>query len=316
MTVAQGSCIGARFSGSRSGNGAEANNIKLTDMNVPQLTLDGNLNGFIMEGGEVGNYNANDCDPQIGQHSSAANYFSPKNMVIDGVWFHDVLTASSNSHTECLQVFGYDGLIIRNSKFGPNCGQWTGGGSTTVVTGLRFAGAAQPDEVRRNVLVENNFFGAVPRSGYTAQFSGNGTVTNFVVRNNTFAEDVFFDLSPANQFFVQNNILHAATTVQGASQCGLHGTFSHNHFFIPNAACGDSNATTGAISYVGFNNVDLRLSNGGNAVDTGNNATCAATDIDGHARPVNGVCDRGAFEHTGEITETLPAPPGNLRRVN
>jgi len=51
---------------------------------------------------------------------------------------------------------------------------------------------------------------------------------------------------------------------------------------------------------------DLRLQSGSPAIDSGTNSTlwtdCPATDLDGNSRPVNGVCDMGAYEYDPSTT--------------
>jgi hypothetical protein len=77
----------------------------------------------------------------------------PRDILIDGVYFHDAtLTPGSDAHVECLQVGEVNGLTIRNSRFN-NC-------ETHYTFISPFWGGAEND-----VVLENNMGGTV-RSGF------------------------------------------------------------------------------------------------------------------------------------------------------
>ena len=127
-------------------------------------------------GGDVGP--AVDTWSTIGSNGLNATS-GPKNVLIDGVRFHDyTVSAGSGSHTECLQVWGADGLTIRNSRF-TNCYYFDilfnhiQGGNTPTPT---------------NILVENNFFeccGAPNQYSVRLSDSWGGVWNNVTIRNNS-----------------------------------------------------------------------------------------------------------------------------------
>ena len=41
----------------------------------------------------------------------------PTNILIDGVYFHDIVRTNPAAHTECLQIMAGNGIVIRNSRF-------------------------------------------------------------------------------------------------------------------------------------------------------------------------------------------------------
>lgn len=295
--------------GSRRTKVFNTDRITFTDMHIRRLQIDGNSSNITIQGtvaagaaggAVIGDYDANDSDPQIGQMTSAAGVTSPSTILIDKVWFHDVNVTNGSAHTECLQAYGYNGLTIRNSIFGPNCGG--GAGPSTVTTGLRFTGGAQADEVHDNVLIENNFFGPNPRNDYSADFTttagGVGDApTNWIIRNNSFSERVYFNtqVSAQAEVLVQNDIFFNVSTIIGGTTACDHATFTYNRF-ESGSTCG-TNTSTGAVTYVGeaSSPTDMHVTSG-STLDVGNNATCSTTDIDGHSRPVNVTCDLGADE--------------------
>jgi hypothetical protein len=94
-------------------------------------------------GGSVGGIQ--DYKPQIGSWPPGTEN---RNIVIDGVRFHDITRTNSSVHIECLLVGGVDGLVIRNSRF-ENCDVFD--------VSIAELNGSPPVQ---NVLIENNFFDA------------------------------------------------------------------------------------------------------------------------------------------------------------
>jgi len=100
----------------------------------------------------------------------------PRNIVIDGVTFHDYRKAPGTAnHVDCLHIMSGDGITIRNSNF-YNCEAFN-------VLFTVYGSAGSP----KNVLVDNNSFQCCYSGYYTLMLGGgHGEVfTNFVIRNNT-----------------------------------------------------------------------------------------------------------------------------------
>ncbi|HWM16746.1 MAG TPA: hypothetical protein VNP97_09175, partial [Microbacterium sp.] len=84
----------------------------------------------------------------------APDYPPPRNILFDGVYFHDWHAAEEGQHTECLQILGGDGITIRNSVF-KNCATADGGRGATANLQISWIGRGQKT---RDILIENNFF--------------------------------------------------------------------------------------------------------------------------------------------------------------
>ncbi len=108
-------------------------------------------------GGRVGGLLLSPNSPTIG----AADTAPSKNTVIDHVLFHDIRIDPSvvpAQHGECLFVQEADGLVIRNSTF-RDCSDFD-------IYFHQISGGGNP----KNVLVENNFFGATTEGGFYTLF--------------------------------------------------------------------------------------------------------------------------------------------------
>src|SRR5207237_7069270 len=118
-------------------------------------------------GGSVGGIQ--DYKPQIGTWPMGTEN---RNILIDGVRFHDITRTNSSVHIECLLVGGVNGLVIRNSHF-DNCD----------VFDVSIAEENDSPPVS-NVLVENNFFGGA-NGFYSLFFNDESTsLSNVVIRYN------------------------------------------------------------------------------------------------------------------------------------
>ena len=78
----------------------------------------------------------------------------PRNILFDGVSFHDWQAASAGQHTECLQILAGNGITIRNSVF-RNCATANNGRGATASLHVSWLGHGPKT---RNILIENNFF--------------------------------------------------------------------------------------------------------------------------------------------------------------
>jgi hypothetical protein len=114
---------------------------------------------------------------------------SGTNFTFDNVYFHDVVMRGPDVHLECVYAVSVPGFTVRNSTF-RNCGVmdlfflWGGWWSP------------QPPAYG-NVTIENNVFGHVLNNdgswNYYAVYigqTGNDVLDGWVVRNNTFEQNV------------------------------------------------------------------------------------------------------------------------------
>ncbi|MGH2824642.1 MAG: choice-of-anchor Q domain-containing protein, partial [Thermoleophilaceae bacterium] len=112
------------------------------------------------------------------------------NFTFDNVVFHDVLVTNSSVHNECVYAIGVPGMTVRNSTF-QNC--------ATMDLFFTYGDWWTPlPPAYGNVTLENNVFGHTYKDdgtwhyyslvvGHTGpQSQGWGTISGWVVRNNTF----------------------------------------------------------------------------------------------------------------------------------
>jgi hypothetical protein len=113
-----------------------------------RVTVDGGLlisgsTNFTMIGGSVG--------PGVNTHPDVVAVYQseppivPRNIVFDGVLFHDWIVTEDGVHGECLQVSDVRGFVMRNSRF-TNCDTF----------GLHIDGTVGGPV--RDVLIEGNIF--------------------------------------------------------------------------------------------------------------------------------------------------------------
>jgi hypothetical protein len=224
-------------------------------------------------GGSVGGIQ--DYKPLIGSWPLGTHN---RNIVIDGVRFHDITRTNSSVHIECLLVGGVDGLVIRNSRF-ENCDVFD-----VSIAELNDSGPVQ------NVLIENNFFDG--SNGFYSLFFNDesASISNVVVRYNSSPQEMYFGYGTPqlNNFRVIANV-----APMFATSCDTRIVYAYNVW--QGGTCGptDLNAPSG------FSNPstgDLHLLPGAAAVDHGDPATIPADDIDGQRRPLGTAPDAGADE--------------------
>lgn len=224
-------------------------------------------------GGSVGGLV--DTKPQFGAWPPNT---TNRNIVVDGVTFHDVTRSGDYQHVECLLVAGIDGLVIRNSRF-YNCDVFD-------VSIGEMNGSGPP----RNITIENNFFGAA--NGYfSLEFNTNTTsFTNVLIRNNSSTQAMYLgndipkltnvrviaNVGPNNPWACDDRIVYAYNVWKG-TRCS-----STDH----NAPSGFRNPAAG----------DFHLVKGAAAIGHGDPKNFPRTDIDGRKRHMGKRVDAGAAQ--------------------
>jgi hypothetical protein len=238
-----------------------------------------------MIGGEVGPSDGSDYDSMITE--SAGARVAPKDLLIDGVNFHDWWRpAGSDFHTECLQVGAGVNVTIRNSRFW-NC-------ATHDIFIRSWGGINNGIHELKGWLIENNFFARTQDGFYAIQFVNDlgFSMADFVVRNNSFLQGIFID-GPTTNVTVDSNIFSEQATY------GCSGDVYRNNIYETlqgtGGPCGATDRVT-AVQYVNRAALDLHLRAGSPGIDQGNPASFPATDIDGQARPRGAAPDVGADE--------------------
>jgi hypothetical protein len=212
-----------------------------------------------------------DYHPIIG----ADDAVPPRNILIDGVRFHDWTRSSDSVHIECLQIAAGDGVTVQRSRF-ENCDVMnvhvTHWGETPLT---------------RNVTLENNFFGEAGGGYYAIQANA---FENLLIRNNSLLQPIviFTEQGPGTNVRVVGN-------VGPMQQSGCENRVVYRHNVWTNARCDptDRRAPSGFRDPAGL---DLRLKLGSAAIDRGDPTSYPAADIDGERRPKGRAPDAGADE--------------------
>ena len=234
---------------------------------------------------------------------------SPTNILIDGMEIHDfTLSAGSDAHVECLQVWAVDGLTIRNSRF-RNCEVFD-----VFLQKLPGGAAATPT----NILIENNFMQCCG-SGYFAIRLADHAGThwqNVTIRNNSFDKEINPDGGvPYTNVKIVNNIgpklsfFTGATGGESSKPAGI--TANYNVWYAGSkVGAQDKVASHG---YVNAAAGDLHLKPGAAAIDSGDPSSYPAKDIDGNSRPGGGGagCRRGRGDVRHPDPDPDPDPDGD-----
>jgi hypothetical protein len=205
----------------------------------------------------------------------------PRNVLFDGVLFHDWRRSKPEVHTECLQIGAGDGVVIRNSRF-RNCD----------VMDIHVTHYGPAPETQ-NVTLENNFFSEATDGGFFSIQTG--VYRNLLVRHNSFAQALlmFPTNGPNVGVRVIGNVGPAPTCVPGV-------TYRHNVWDGRTCGSTDVDAPSG---FVNAAKGDLHLRPGSAAIDRGDPANHPRRDIDGDARPAGKRPDAGADESAARRKE-------------
>jgi hypothetical protein len=273
------------------GSNVEFRNMTLSDLELPQdahdVTIRNVVNhGVWMEG--AANISVIGGEVSCGVcafHShidAGSDGRAPRNILFDGVHFHDWYSAEDGQHTECLQIGAGDGITIRNSIF-RNCGTRNGG--ATADLHISWFGVGP---VTKNVLVENNFFFPSGNT-YAIQMDD---YANVDLRYNSIAGPVIiFDRSgPGTSIdFVANIMRYSGCSAESS---GIAINWRYN--VQDGGTCGptDRNAPSGFVDPKS----NLHLRPGAPAIGHGDPRLYPRRDIDGDRRPRARTPDAGADE--------------------
>lgn len=242
-----------------------------------------------------------------------------QNVLVDGVYFHDMTISDPSLHSECLQVNGVggetDGLTIRNSTF-QNCTDF----------GIEIEGTV------KNVLIENNFIDqpfpgrptpsstcspSCPRSGDSLDMDVAGS--NITVRYNTMLG--YLLVRPTRGPTGVSNI----GDISGSEDCQSGQTYSHN-IRSTSAVCGSGDQANVPLSSVLIDpnssdgTMDLNLKAGANvAIGNGDPTNFPATDIHGNVRtspPDVGADQRDAGGGGGTTTTSTTTSTTSTTTTN
>jgi hypothetical protein len=251
------------------------------DVTLRNLNIRG---GFFIQSSQNISVLGGSVGPGVDYHSIITSAWQsatpPRNVLVDGVRFHDWTRTKDSVHTECLQIGGGDGIVIRNSRF-RNC--------DVMDLHITYYGDAP---MTRNVTIENNFFSEAGDGGFYAIEAN--AFKNLLIRNNSFGQPlkiftgaghgpnvnvrVFANVGPYQAWACEPGVIYRYN-VWSATRCGRTDIKAPSGFVNP--AKGDFHLRTGAP-----------------AIGRGDPKSLPRTDIDGERRPLGKAGDAGADERT------------------
>ncbi|WP_272473963.1 hypothetical protein [Baekduia alba] len=190
------------------------------------LFLEGSTN-FAMVGGSVGP--GADFHPDVSAVYGAQPPIVPRNILFDGVRFHDWQVRTAGKHIECLQISDVQRLTVRGSSF-VRCDTFD----------LHIAGTVGGPV--RDVVIEDNFFGATSdHSGVTPAYYSLSVRNGIGVHITRNRSNQAWAL-PAAGDVVQRWVLSRNVAPMKAYQCDDRITYMHNRW--SRAKCGPTDRPT------------------------------------------------------------------------
>ena len=253
---------------------ANATDVVMRNIDARHLFINSSQQVSVI-GGRVGPAGPVNYHPQI----DASTATPPRDILIDGVTFHDWRVAVPGQHTECLQIGGGDRITVRNSRF-INC-EATGN--------LHITHYGDPSPRTRNVTIENNFFSTTVNGYYAIQAYA---VQNLLIRDNSATQGFLVMPFPGDTIATNNVRVVANLAPAAAWECVAGVQYRSNVFYwgTPGqqaAKCDASDTALSGTSNPGFvdpGSLDLHLTASSPAIGRGAATEATVTDIDGQAR--------------------------------
>ncbi len=259
---------------------AGASDVLMRNLDTKHLFINSSQQVSVI-GGRVGP--GQDYHPQIQSSTTTP----PRDILVDGVTFHDWSASNSSVHTECLQIGSGERITVRNSRF-INC-HATGNMHIT-----HYGDAPRT----RDVTIENNFFSSTVNGFYAVQAYA---VANLLIRNNSATQGILVMPFPGDSVGANNVRLVANLAPMASYECIAGVTYRSNVWYRSGAGaaakCHSSDTALSGTANPGFVNpgaLDLHLTASSPALGRGAATEAAVTDIDGEPRST--ASDAGADE--------------------
>jgi hypothetical protein len=260
---------------------ADARDVVLRDLEISGALFITSASHISIIGGSVGP--GTDVSPQIKAESGSTT--PPRDILIEGVAFHDFTRTDPEAHVDCLHVMAAERLVLRGNSF-QNCEAFD-------VLFTKFGEAGSPSDI----LIENNTLSCC-RSGFYSLYFGGGhgeRWRDILVRNNS--ADRAFSISTeavgagADIRFLSNVAPHVNPLL-----CGLPGVEWDYNVWAEGKPCGEHDL----VAPSGFRDAgagDFGLRPTAAAIDRGDPESMPETDAAGRRRPLGDGPDAGALEH-------------------
>jgi hypothetical protein len=261
------------------------NDFWTTDVSVADVTFRNIIApGFIISSSRHVRVIGGSYGPSIDDKPQVAAWpdtIEPRDILIDGVYFHDMTRSSGSIHTECLQFGAGNGLVLRNSRFwhcdimNVHFGHWGG----------------TPDP--RNIVVEDNFFSTSTDAAGDETFYSlmlRGGWDNTLIRNNSATQPMII-----NVYGGGNHGIRMVGNAAPVSACDSRVVYAYNVW--TGHKCGPTDKKVSDLGFVDPKKLNLHLRAGSAAIDAGDPKSFPARDIDGQRRAAGQLPDAGADEH-------------------
>ena len=200
----------------------------------------------------------------------------PRNIVIKGVYIHDVREPSGEAHSDCIQVTAGVNVRILRNRF-RNCEH----------ADLMIKGDQGPI---RGFLIENNYLGRTLSAYYSINlYETSRGCKDVLMRNNTALQNIRLDSCSGGRM---------TGTIQPSMRrytCSQAKVKVFWNVFESGVRCGRTNRVA-RVHFVNRARFDLRLARRSAAINRGNPRNFARVDIRGHKRPMGKRPDAGAHE--------------------
>jgi hypothetical protein len=287
-------------------NNSSGNNITCRSCNFSGAQMDWGGTNISWIGGSFTNFTCGaNCDHGLQINTGAGS------LLFDGVLFDHIQNPtgpSTGQHFEVIRIDGnINGVTIRNSTFTNNFS------TTSQIFFSNFQGSKP-----RNLLFENNFFGADLGPAFFVfnyNFQNSDVCSDRTFRYNTFKMTMMIGPASADgQCSGQSNIVWTGNVGPRAfGMCDPGTSWIHNVWYgTGGLACSGTDTLTSTAAMV-FTGDGFHIGAGSAAIGNGGTgADCIATDHDGKLR--SSPCDAGAIQFASG--GSLPSAPQNFRIIS